>query len=143
MIFFLIGPWNKIIDFSVYINKKFTEYVCQNDEIHFSAGISMVKANTPIDIIAHQSEHSLNNAKNKGKNSISIFERVIKWDKFHELIKKQDFFLELLEKEVVSKSMLYKINDIIDMSDREIKVINSGISYVPRDITTFKWRAFF
>lgn len=139
---FLIGPWNKIIEFALDINKKFSDYVCRNEEIHFSAGISIVKSNTPIDIIAQQSEKSLENAKHRGKNAISIFERVIKWDEFSQLIDEKAFFKKMLEDELISKSMLYKLNEILDLADREVNIINKGKSYIPVDASVFKWRSF-
>lgn len=45
---FLIGAWNRIIDFASFLNSSFKEYVCENEQITISAGVALHKPNTPV-----------------------------------------------------------------------------------------------
>lgn len=139
---FLIGAWNRIIELSLYLQKKFSEYVCKNNEIHFSAGITMVKSNVPIDIISTQAEQSLEKAKDAGKNCIFIFEQIVKWKDFEKLLIEKNKLYELIDKNIISKSMLYKLNEIVKMSESELKILEQDSSYTLKDISVLKWRSF-
>ena len=44
---FLIGPWNRVIELASFLRQSFAEYVGRNQEIHFSAGISLHKPHAP------------------------------------------------------------------------------------------------
>lgn len=85
---FFIGAWDKIIDFAKDLNKKFTAYWKDNKDINpkFSAGIIIVHQKFPVIRFAELVENALHNAKlASGKDSVSIFNVVIKWQDWKEI----------------------------------------------------------
>ncbi|MDI6730453.1 MAG: type III-A CRISPR-associated protein Cas10/Csm1 [Candidatus Altarchaeum sp.] len=81
---FVVGGWNKLIDFAYDVYKEFREYTCNNSDITLSAGIIIVDPKYPLRRAADMAEYALDEAKSfeKGKhkkNSICIFNRALKW----------------------------------------------------------------
>ena len=68
---------------------KFDDYVCQNQNVHFSAGLSLTKAGIPINQLSEQAEHALEMAKNhtytdfnskpQEKNSVCVYQQALSW----------------------------------------------------------------
>lgn len=136
---FLLGPWDKIIDFADFIYDKFNHYVCENKEVHFSAGISFVRANMPVDIFAQYVEENLELAKDKGKNRVNLFHRVVEWEEFKNLYSIKDELYHLLST-YLTKSTLYKLNELIEMSEKEKNILQRDKIDI-KHIHNFKWRA--
>jgi len=84
---FLIGPWNRMLDLSEFLKDRFAEYVCRNPEIHFSAGISLQKANTPLIKMSADAEAALAASKNSGRNRLTVFGETVTWEDFSRLHK--------------------------------------------------------
>jgi CRISPR-associated protein Csm1 len=137
---FLLGPWDKIIEFARFVHDKFKHYVCENEEVHFSAGISFVKSNMPVDIIAEYVEENLELAKNGGKNSITMFKRVVDWEQFDDVLNIREEINHLLSLNYLTKSTLYKLNGLIKMAEKEKKLMQKAKINV-QDIHNLKWRA--
>ena len=86
---FLIGNWQNIINFGPDFNDQFIDYTCRNEDIHLSAGIELIKPQSPIYRGARQAEESLEMAKSilssqsiPVKNSLSIFNTVVRWNEW-------------------------------------------------------------
>ncbi len=113
----LVGPWETMIVFSIFLNMQFRKYTCNNKFITLSAGLTFVKPKYPIASAIKQAEMLLAKSKGRiipdksgdanhnktskeeskdiGKDAITLFGTTIKWDKLPELI---NFFLFLNEK---------------------------------------------
>jgi len=111
----LVGPWETMIIFSIFLNMQFRKYTCNNNFITLSAGLTFVKPKYPIASAIKQAEmllvkskkrnmlmesdvanqHQKKTLKDMGKDAITLFGTTIKWDKLPELI---HFFLFLNEK---------------------------------------------
>jgi len=109
---FLIGNWEEVIEFAPVLNNKFKEFTCQNDDIHLSAGITLIKPRRPINKAADLAEENLNNAKDVGKDRIAIFETELKWKEFEKL--KDEWFLFFdnamnNDKSNINPSFLYRL----------------------------------
>jgi len=115
----LVGPWETMIIFSIFLNMQFRKYTCNNKFITLSAGLTFVKPKYPIasaikqaerllvkskeriirresdDANQNQNKTSRETSKDIGKDAITLFGTTIKWDKLPELI---NFFLFLNEK---------------------------------------------
>ncbi len=137
---FLIGPWNVMREFALFLQEKFSQYVCENPELHFSAGITLHKPHVPVDLLARESESALNEAKAAGKNRISMFGRVATWQEFRELSKiEQDLFRWY--EEFLTRSTLYRLNELCALAEEAQKLISLG--YIPwARLTCVKWPAY-
>ncbi len=76
-----------MIELALWLHDRFSEYVCQNEAIHFSAGISLQKDNTPLAKLAEDAEEALEKSKNAGRNRITLFGQTVDWNEFRELWK--------------------------------------------------------
>ena len=138
---FLIGPWNSIIDFSESMQKSFADYVCQNKEIHFSAGISVHKPHTTIDVMAESSEALLEKAKSDGRDRLALFSVTAEWSEVQELMTIEETFIKWLEKGWISRVMFYNLNEFIKMAEKEKQLIEKKEDIHINDMTCTKWRS--
>ena len=102
---FLIGPWDTIIDFAIFIQEKFSIFTCLNDNITISAAIGLFKPSFPVKRFAFRTGELLEKAKkssdkshfNKNEsdhgNKISLFNKVVGWREAKSLLK-DGVFLE-------------------------------------------------
>lgn len=124
---FLIGDVETILKFTPELRKKFSEFVCGNSKITFSAGIGIFRYNFPIVKATQITEEYLEDAKSlvypdetePGKDKISILGEVFSWNEFGYLLKLKNVIVELVEND---KS---KSRGIIQ------KVINSTKGFQP------------
>jgi len=138
---FLIGPWNKIIDFSYELNNTFKKYVCGNNDISLSAGISINKPNEPVMTLAENSERALNYSKISGKNRITIFNESVTWDELNCLKEVKTNIEDWFEKEIVNNAMLFRLNELITMVKQEREIQKGGYAVYLEDMECLKWRA--
>ncbi|MBP8980674.1 MAG: type III-A CRISPR-associated protein Cas10/Csm1 [Syntrophobacterales bacterium] len=144
---FLIGPWNRIISLAAFLKDRFAEYVCQNEHIHFSAGISIRKPHIPLDKLANGVEEALHAAKNgnpdKGDrgNCVNIFGETATWKEFEELCKVRDKLNAWREGGIVNNAMLFRLNRFLAMAAQEKELVKERD--IPlADMECLKWRAY-
>ncbi|MCD4742309.1 MAG: type III-A CRISPR-associated protein Cas10/Csm1, partial [Desulfobacteraceae bacterium] len=137
---FLIGPWNRIYELSLILHKTFSNYVCRNPNIHFSAGISLYKAHTPLNNIANSAEAALE--KSKGRNRLTMFSQTATWDEVKKLENIREKFETWLQNQWLTKSMLHRLNEFISMAAMEKLALERKPISID-DMNCFKWRALF
>jgi len=138
---FLIGPWNKIIEFSHLFNSKFKRYVCGNPDVNLSAGISVHKPSEPIMTLAETSENALHTTKSNGKNGITIFQETVKWHELEKLNTIRENIQKWLEEGVINNAMLFRLNEIISMVKQEKEIQKVGYPIHIENMGCLKWRA--
>lgn len=121
---FIVGAWDKVLDFVKEFYAKFREFTCYHPMVTFSAGISIFKEDFPIIMSASVTEEALERAKNyleKGqelpqKNRISLFGEVFSWAEFDAVKNLKELLLEIITKrarqknsETFGRAFLYKI----------------------------------
>lgn len=119
---FLIGPWNRMIEFAVLLQERFSEYVCRNPEIHYSAGIALVKPMTPIDVMAQRAEEAIEASKSKGRNRITLFSQTVTWDEMNELLAIKETLTNWLSSGWINQAMLHRLNTLISMAGEETRL---------------------
>lgn len=139
---FLIGPWNRIIDLVSLLNKTFTNYVCNNEEIHFSAGISIHKPNTPLSKLAESAEEALEKSKSKGRKRITLFAETAKWEEFFNLSDIKDTLQKWCDLKLVNNAMIYRLNDFIPMAEHEKQLLEEKEIFL-EDMGCLKWHSLF
>lgn len=139
---FLIGPWNRMAELALHLQDQFHNYVCKNDDIHFSAGITVHKPNTPIDRIAEESEHALETSKGAGRNRITMFGVTVPWSDFQELFKKKAVLQTWLAKGYLAQGMFYRFNDFVRMAGEKKLIKNEEAVHI-HDLECLKWPSMF
>ncbi len=138
---FLIGPWNVMRELALHLRKKFTDYVCENPKLHFSAGITLHKPHVPVDLLAEESEGALSQAKGAGKDRVSMFGRVATWKEFEDLIALESELSRWYEKGLLSRGALYRLNELCALAEEEKRLATSG--GIPwHRLQCVKWPAF-
>lgn len=119
----LVGPWETMIIFSMFLNMQFREYTCANRFITLSAGLTFVKPRHPIASAIDQADELLMKSKELGKNRITLFGTTFEWDNFPKLI---NHFLFLNEKlndanSNINPSFLYRLLEYHRMANAFIE----------------------
>ena len=91
----LVGPWETMIIFSIFLNMQFRRYTCDNRDITLSAGLTFMKQKHPIASAIKEADTLLELSKKAGKDRITLFGTTVKWEQLPDLI---NFFLFLDEK---------------------------------------------
>ena len=141
---FLIGPWNRMAELAAHLRRRFSEYVCGNPEITFSAGITVHKPHVPIDKLAESSEEALAAAKNadSGKNRLSMFEQTVTWRDFKSLQENRQAMQSWLDRKLVSRVMFYRLNHFVRLAEQEGRL--GEVDSIPLSaMDCVKWPAMF
>ncbi len=145
---FLIGPWNRMADLACELREQFAKFVCHNQEITFSAGITVHKPNTPVDAMADAVEEALHLAKQTSdkydikKNRVTMFGHSVSWDEFAELLSRRNEMQDWLQKKYISDAMFYRFNQLVSMAEQE-RHIGDADSISIDEMGCFKWPALF
>ena len=137
---FLIGPWSIMLELAHELSNDFYRYCCRNPEIHLSAGITYCKPNIPLDAMATRAEEALENSKTGEKNKVTVFGETVRWKELQELFKIRDQLWEWYEEGIITRSMFYKLNELVDMAARERQVLAQNEIFL-KDMHMSKWRA--
>ena len=138
---FLIGPWNRIIELVEKLDADFGRYVCKNPCVHFSAGITLFKPSTPIDAIAEVVEKELESSKAAEKHRLTLFGETVRMEDYSQLLDIGKTLDEWLNKEWISRVMLYRLGELIGMAAMEKRLIAAGGDIKIEDLACLRWRA--
>lgn len=125
--FFLIGPWLSQIKLAGKMRQAFQDYVAQNKQVHFSAGISTTKPGLPINQIGDLAEEGLDRAKAHNpenlkiapKNAVCCFNQCVSWDEFQQLLHPRLQGLQrLVETNDLSTGYVYGLLNLINMAEK-------------------------
>jgi len=108
---FLIGTYTTLLDFIQDFQMEFKKTF--GDKLTFSAGFSLTKPRTPIQIGASKAEQELKLSKDykkadKEKNAISIFGTTMSWEEYKEALKGIKELIHFIERGL-SVSFLYRL----------------------------------
>jgi CRISPR-associated protein Csm1 len=140
---FLIGPWNMIVDFTLFLNESFRKYVCGNSLITISGGISINKPGEPIQSISERAEDALKKAKGNERDSITIFDETVKWKEFVELEEIKKTIGAWLDNGVINNAMLFKLNYFSNMAKQEKELLKTKEGVDIEEWECLKWHAKF
>lgn len=145
---FVIGPWNRIMDLAACLRERFADYTCGNDQLHFSAGISLEKPNTPLGRLAANAEEALEKAKSGNPNNetrgdcITAFNETATWRQYADLRKIRDILAAWHASELINNAVLFRMNTFISMAQTANEVLQKReVRFT--DMECLKWRALF
>ncbi|MBS4534147.1 type III-A CRISPR-associated protein Cas10/Csm1 [Clostridium sp. D2Q-14] len=104
---FIVGSWNYVLKFSKKFRDDFSKYVCNNEKLSFSAGISIFRYDYPIIRSSDMVEEQLEEAKNfkynfeyiPSKNRFSLLREIFTWDEFEKISEIEDLLLKIVDRE--------------------------------------------
>lgn len=125
-------------------NKHFTDFVCENPEVHISYSLTNFKDSTPVRIISDISERNQKRVKNyyknkqrdsftsdKNKNGIYLFDTPLKTKAIQGIIEWEKELIRLTEEKVITKGVIRALFDIsvlirnyLQKTDTEAKTRN-------------------
>lgn len=138
---FLIGPWNTIMELALCIHDSFSRYVCMNPEVHLSAGITLHRPHTPLDRLAQAVNTSLESSKRGGRDRITVFGETATWEEFQRLREVGHRLEEWLDSHIITKGMVYRLLDLIEMAAREGRIVRADRINLEEMVCT-KWRSY-
>lgn len=131
----VIGAYDKIIEFSINLREQFKKYVCNNESINISAGISIVKPKFPISKAIQYSDENLEKSKQLGKNKITLFNETIEWQTSTENSKRYGIEKVLnyskqiesfIEQNKLSRGFVYSLNTLWKQNFQEKTATNEA-----------------
>ncbi|MCR4292876.1 MAG: type III-A CRISPR-associated protein Cas10/Csm1 [Candidatus Kuenenia sp.] len=141
---FLIGPWNRIVEFALFLSESFTSYVCGNTQITLSAGISVNKPGEPIPSISERAETALKKSKAKDKkDSITVFDETVKWQEFVALDTIKMEIETWMDKSFINNAMLFRLNTFLHMAKQEKALLEEREEIDVEDWDCLKWKSGF
>lgn len=121
---FIVGAWDKVLDFTQEFYSRFREFTCRHPQVTFSAGICIFRYDYPVIMSSHLTEEALENAKNyreqdkeiPSKNKVSLFGEVFNWEEFSKVKSLKQLLLDIMannsrknNREAFGRAFLYKI----------------------------------
>ncbi|WP_305046698.1 type III-A CRISPR-associated protein Cas10/Csm1 [Geoalkalibacter sp.] len=140
---FLIGPWNRIIEFSGVLREAFARFGCGNPQVTLSAGININKPGIPVPALAEQAEDALGAAKNGGRNALTLFGETVGWDQFQQLEDIRRTLEQWQTQGYIGKAMLYRLNELLHLAGREQQLRAAGKPVSLADLECLAWRSKF
>ncbi|MDR2105568.1 MAG: hypothetical protein LBP51_07440 [Deferribacteraceae bacterium] len=110
---FAIGSRDDILEFSLLVSEKLSEYTAGGATI--SSGITLFNPHTPVWFIAKQTEDILFRAKEQ-KNTLAIFEAVLGYNEFKE--EREALNAQFKSMNALSSSFYYKLLNIAERRNR-------------------------
>lgn len=107
----LVGPWETMIVFALYLHQSFTSFTGGNPSFTISAGLAFVKPKYPVAYAIRLADELLEKSKESGKNRITLFGTTVEWKAMGKLVgfflSHDKFFDD--EKSKVNASFLYRL----------------------------------
>lgn len=136
---FVIGPWDKVINFIQEIRKDFSKFCADNPDLTFSAGISLAKHHIPISFCVNSVNNVLKKAKDrkdknkkKIKDGVTLFEQMLGWDELETILIETKRIIEWLKHGIVSRTLVYNFRQYGEMYQKYNKEGKVGyLKFIP------------
>jgi CRISPR-associated protein Csm1 len=117
--FFVIGPWDRLIDDLITFRRKFADYTCQNPAFSFSASFTIYNPRYPAFKFAEVAGYQEKKAKENQspdekceKNSISFLDKIVFWEDFYQLHDLEKKLVEMIKEKGISRSYIQLLQRI-------------------------------
>ena len=117
--FFVIGPWDRLIDDLITFRRRFADYTCQNPAFSFSASFTIYNPRYPAFKFAEVAGYQEKKAKENQspdekceKNSISFLDKIVFWEDFYRLQDLEEKLVKLIKDEDISRSYIQLLQRI-------------------------------
>jgi CRISPR-associated protein Csm1 len=114
----ILGPWDRVLTLAQKLHGEFRRYACENENVTLSAGVLLVKPHFPIHRFARLVGEALEEAKDKGRNRITVFADTVDWDHreagYERLLAFGQEMAEKVEKQELHKGFVYFLKRLHD-----------------------------
>lgn len=126
---FIVGRWDKTIDFAEYIHKE-TKRCFAHDNITISGGVAIVKPKFPISKAAEmagEAEEAAKNFRSGEKNAFHFLGKTVSWNEEFDYVKKyKNKFIQLITQSNMSKGILHKLMLYASIADANKRRVDEG-----------------
>lgn len=123
--FYIVGPWLDLINFVPILKAKFTEYVCNRQDITFSAGMCMTRSGDDVVNMSSMVEDALEQAKSyqdkqkhTTKNAVCCFGEVVSFAEYNEMLTEVEKLEEYSQKYGLSINYIYSLQTLCEQAQR-------------------------
>ena len=114
--FFLIGPWHSTQKLASRMAQQFQNYVAQNPELHFSAGLVMTRPGMPLRYLGESSEAALELAKQGDKNAVTCFGETVAWTMWPMIVGAEQRLEDLCQQFGLSTGYIYGLLQLLEQA---------------------------
>ena len=105
----VVGPWSSTLDLAHRISQEFARYTAFNPNLTLSAGIGTYRPRVPIATTSVRTGAILEQSKESGRNSLTVFQTTVAWDRYPVLAQWANALAESIESGDMSKGFLYRL----------------------------------
>jgi CRISPR-associated protein Csm1 len=119
--FFILGPWNRTIDFARAVREDFSRFCAENPDLTFSSGTVLSRPHDPLSFCAEMVEERLNGSKrSEGKNRITLFNQPLTWEELDKVLMEARKFAGWLKSDtpIVSRKFVHKLRRYGEMAGK-------------------------
>ena len=148
---FVVGRWDKTIEFAEAIRKEFAAYCrdkLKDNTLSISGGVAIVGSKFPIAKAAALAGEAEDAAKDYhkpdrlAKNAFNMFGESVSWEEdFYKVMEKKQEFVDLISKHGLSRSILHKIMLYAEMvkENEEVEQENKNGNYKRKPNYSYIW----
>ncbi len=83
---FLIGPWDALLQYALELEALYRRFTGHHPDLTLSGGFVLAKPHTPLPLIADRVRRAEKQAKEEGRNRLTLFGHAVRWDVLRRLI---------------------------------------------------------
>lgn len=118
--FFIIGPWDKIINkFAKEIRSEFSRFCGDNSDLTFSAGVFLAKSHEPVSYCSEMVEENLKKSKRKeGKDKITLFNQTVSWNELGKILNEANRIIDWLKSQppIITRAFAHNLRKYGEMA---------------------------
>jgi CRISPR-associated protein Csm1 len=110
--FFIIGPWDKVLEALKRIREDFRKYTCNNGDIELSSGVFVGPDSYPVRFAGELAGSEEDKAK-EIKPAIRVLGESLKWEEYEKAIEEAKKLVNLVKNRKIGRSLFYKFYQLI------------------------------
>ena len=126
--FFIIGPWNIVLEALKKIREDFKKYTCNNKNTDLSCGVFIGRDSYPIRFAGDLAGEEEDTAK-KVKPSVRVLGESLKWEEYGNALENAENMVVFVEKNIVGRSLFYKFYQLLGKFKIEEETSKNGESF--------------
>lgn len=149
---FVVGRWDKVIDFAEQVRIDFKKYVCKREEISISGGMTLVGGKFPIAKAAKMAGNAEDKAKKfrkdknseeADKNAFCLFGEAVDWKEFEKVNEVKNAFIHFYKEGKISSGFIQQFRTFKAVKDKHkvfkaVEGTENAEKYNKKDLS-YKW----